>query len=231
MKTSMCRFVCAAAAIAGLLAATSAQAVFIGNTQGGTDFPQGAISFADQVVSFSPGLVSGGTQPTTPHLGAQNAIGTPNYTGTNSCASQAACTFVSLGDGGSLVLRFVDNVLTGSDSSALDIWVFEVGPDVEDTFVDISVDGSTWIAVGKVFGSTAGIDIDAFGFGSSSQFSYIRLTDDGALDGQSGATVGADIDAVGAISTRRSSTVPEPGTIGLLTAVLAAGLLVKRRRK
>ena len=120
-------------------------------------------------------------------------------------------------------------MLTGSDSNALDLWVFEVGPDVEDTFVDISVDGTTWISVGKVFGSTAGIDIDAFGYGSASAFGYIRLTDDGALDGQSGATVGADIDAVGAISTQRRS-VPEPGVLGLLAAALGAAFLISRRR-
>ena len=140
----------------------------------GVEFPQGAVSFADSVVSYTPGLVGG--NPTDPHRGAANALGIPNYNGVNGCASQAACTFVSLGDGGNIVLRVVDNVLTGSDSSALDLWVFEVGPDVEDTLVDISTDGTTWISVGAVGGSTAGIDIDAFGFGSSSAFAYIRLT-------------------------------------------------------
>jgi hypothetical protein len=215
----------ALATTAVLSLSASAMAVPIG----GVEFPQGAVSFADSVVSYSPGLVGG--NPSDPHRGAANALGVPNYTGTNSCASQAACTFVSLGDGGSIVLRFLDNVLTGSDSSALDLWIFEVGPDVEDTFVDISTDGTTWLSVGAVGGATAGIDIDAFGHGSGSSFAYVRLTDNGDLDGQTGATVGADIDAVGAITTRRVTLVPEPGALALLGAAIVGMTLVSRRRR
>jgi PEP-CTERM motif-containing protein len=195
-----------------------AHAVFIGNSQGGTDFPQGAISFADTLVGYAPGLVGG--NPSEPHRGAFNALGLPNYAGVD-CLTQAGCTFVSLGDGGNIVLRFDDNKLTGSGGNSLDLWVFEVGPQIEDTFVEVSVDGLTWSPVGKVLGSTAGIDIDAFGFGPSNLFSFVRLTDDPNEGGQSGITVGADIDAVGAISTV-STPVPEPGSFGLL----AAGLLV-----
>lgn len=200
-----------------VLPAVPARAVFIGNSQGGTDFPAGAVSFADSVVNFSPVIKNG--EPTEPNLNPANALGVPDYNAGGACTDPETCTFVSLGDGGSLTLRFTDNVLTGSDSSALDLWVFEVGPDVEDTFVEISPNGSTWFPVGKVFGSTAGIDIDAFGFGTSSSFSYIRLTDDTAEGDQTGSSVGADIDAVGAISTR---AVPEPGTYLLVLCGLAA---------
>ena len=62
---------------------------------------------------------------------------------------------MSLGDGGTLIVEFVDNRLTGSGNSAFDLWIFEVGPDIEDTFVAISKDGSPLYDVGKVFGSTA----------------------------------------------------------------------------
>ena len=55
----------------------------------------------------------------TPHLGASNALGTPNYAGRNSCDSQAACTFVSLGSDGVITLRFTDNALTGSTAPTL----------------------------------------------------------------------------------------------------------------
>jgi PEP-CTERM motif len=192
---------------------------------GGVEFPQGAVSFADAVVSYSPILVSG--NPSDPHRGAFNALGVPNYAGDNGCSSQADCTFVSLGDGGTLVVQFVDNRLTGSNSTALDLWIFEVGPDVEDTFVEISKDGTTWLSVGKVGGSTAGVDIDAFGYTAADLFAFVRLRDDPDLDGQSGSTVGADIDAVGAISTV-ATPVPEPGSFVLLAAGLA-GLLGARR--
>ena len=211
-----------AAALAATLSGP-AQAVFIGNSQGGTDFPQGAASFADAVVSYAVG--PGGV--TAPHQVASSATGVPNYAGDNSC-DLPSCSFVSLGDGGSVTLRFTDNLLTGSGSAALDLWVFEVGPDIEDTFVEISKDGVTYVSVGKVFGSTAGIDIDAFGFGVADQFGYIRLTDDPNEGGNSGATVGADIDAVGAISTVVVS-VPEPGTLGLLALGLLACGAFRRR--
>jgi hypothetical protein len=213
----------------GLAITPPAHAVFIGNIQGGTDFPQGAVSFADTLVTYTPGLVGG--NPTDPYRGAFNALGLPDYAGVNSCPSQAGCTFVSLGDGGSIVLRFDDNRLTGSGDNALDLWVFEVGPDIEDTFVDIGMDGLNWHSVGKVFGSTAGIDIDAFGFGPADQFAFIRLTDDTNEGDQSGITVGSDIDAVGAISTVVAS-VPEPGTFGLLGAgLLALFLRIRQHRR
>lgn len=191
---------------------------------GGVDFPQGAISFADAVVSYTPG--TGGL--TNPHMGPANALGVPDYVSTSvNCSSQLTCPYVSLGSGGSVVLQFTDNVLTGSDSDALDLWIFEIGPDVEDTFVFVSTDGLDWLDVGKVFGSKSGIDLDAFGYDASWAFSYVKLIDDAAEGATSGVTVGADIDAVGAISTRRADppvgAVPEPATWALM--MLGFGLI------
>ena len=195
---------------------------------GGIDFPQGSISFADVVTSYSPNIASG--EPTLGHRGSTNALGVPDYTGA-SCATQESCEFVSLGDGGSIVLRFTDNVLTGSNSSAFDLWVFEIGPDVEDTFVDVSTDGLAWLSVGSVGGATSGVDLDFFGYDSSSAFRFVRLTDDGAVDNQTGASVGADIDALGAISTRALTPIPEPGTWALMILGFgAAGYGLRRRR-
>jgi hypothetical protein len=182
---------------------------------GGVNFPDGAASFVDEVVSYDPVIQS--NEPTLPFRNAATALGPPNYVGVDNGSAA-----VSLGDGGSITLRFVDNSLTGSGNDAFDLWIFEVGGDVEDTFVEVSTNGSTWSPVGKVFGSTRGIDIDSYGFGTSNFFSYVRLTDDPNEGGQTGVSVGADIDAVGAIAS--APPVPEPSGImifgiGIMIAV------------
>ncbi len=190
---------------------------------GGVEFPQGAVSFADSLVSYD-NLFSGGPAPTDPnYLDASDALGIPDYNGSTGS--------VSLGSGGRIVLRFTDNSLTASGNADNDIWIFEIGPDVEDTFVDISKDGVNWESVGKVTGSTRGIDIDAFGWGLTDFFSFVRLTDDPNEGDNFGSTVGADIDAVGAISSSRPVTIiPEPATLSLLGLGLGS-MLLRRRRK
>jgi hypothetical protein len=176
---------------------------------GGIEFPQGGVSFADVVVSYT----QGSPPPTDPdHIDPLDALGVPDHPGGNNQPGS-----VSLGRGGNIVLEFTNNLLTGSDDSAPDIHIFEVGSDVEDTFVEISTDGVTWEAIGKVFGSTSSIDIDAFGFTSADQFRFVRLTDDPNEGQQSGDTVGADIDAVGAISTNQ---VVDNPPIMIETAIL-----------
>lgn len=215
--------------LAGFLLPGTALAAIIG----GVDFPQGEISFADAYVSYTPGA-AGGPVPSAANSEPSNALGVPEVPGNTSIGACSGdpldCPFVSLGRGGSIVLEFVDNALTGSDSTDLDLWIFEVGPDVEDTFVDISSDGSEWFSIGKVFGTTSGIDIDSFGFGSADLFSYVRLTDDYFEGGTSGASVGADIDAVGAITTVPVS-VPEPASLLLFGLGLIGLGAVSRKRK
>ena len=211
---------------ATVMATTTAQA----DVFGGVNFPQGAISFADSVVSYT---LNPASVPSTAYQGAFNALGAPNYSGANSCTNQASCSFVSLGGDGKLVLKFTDNVLTGSGSNAFDLWIFEVGPNVEDTTVDVSVDGSTWLSVGLVTGGRRGVDIDAFGYGTAAAFTFVRLTDVLAEGGAgNGGTVGADIDAVGAISTRRPmAAVPEPATWAMMLMGFGGlGAILRRRR-
>jgi hypothetical protein len=190
----------------------------------GIDFPDGAASFADVVVDYDPAF-AGNTGPLPAFQDATQALGIPDHPD-----ADPEPDYVSLGDGGYIILRFTDNSLTGSDSNALDLWIFEIGPDVEDTFIDISKNGIDWFSVGEVGGSTSGIDIDAFGWGTSDFFSYVRLTDD-PNEGQqgSGGTIGADIDAVGAISS--APPIPIPAAVWLFGSGLLGLIGIARRMK
>jgi hypothetical protein len=242
---------------AALLASEASAATYTNITGIVVDIPAGDAAFADQAVSFSPGLVRDPDFPSplplvpfAPFIKASETLGVPDQTQTSAfnCATGAQadfpffsnpalwadCNFASMGVGGSLVVRFTDNVINGGGDSGPDIWIFEVGPDIEDTFVDISTDGMNWQSVGKVFGSTAGVDLDAFGFGPGDTFTYLRLTDDpNEGDGSPGAsnvgeTVGADIDAIAA---GRISVVPAPAAGWLAaTGFLILGRRLRRRR-
>jgi hypothetical protein len=178
----------------------------------GVEFPTGSTSFADAVVMYEPSF-SGGTIPTGKWLDSKQALGIPNYTGGGDGNGA-----VSLGDGGRLTLQFIDNALIGSNDNSPDLYIFEVGPSVEDMFVEISKDGIHFNAVGKVFGSISSVDIDSFGFTMSDRFYYVRLTDVFAGSGTE-SPIGADIDAVGAISSEPQTATCSTGTVSQELAI------------
>jgi hypothetical protein len=207
-----------------LLAPTrQAQAEFFG----GIDFPQGVRSFADAVLRFDQ-LHSGGPAPdqSIPNISHPvGALGPPDYVD-----ARPNDGYATLGRGGLIELRFVDNRLTNSGNSLKDLHVFEIGPDVEDTFVAVRAtaatrllldpaldpDGDGFFDIGKVAGSTDSIDIDLLfpGFAPGIlAFDAVRLIDDPAADDQDGPYVGADIDAVGALSSVAARSAPEPASI------------------
>lgn len=171
---------------------------------GGVEFPDGAVSFADAVVSYAPGPDVGPTYDI-----ANAALGLPDWDGAGNGAT-------SLGEGGTLVVQFTDNSLTTSGNADADLWIFEIGPQIEAFNVEISVDALNWIDLGTISGQPSGFDIDAnASVVAGTQYSFVRLTD--VLPNESLAPFGeADIDAIGAISSAPPVPMPMPGALALL---------------
>ncbi|MCP4249576.1 MAG: VWA domain-containing protein [bacterium] len=178
----------------------------------GICFARGEISYTDAVITYNPTFGGNDAPSDTNAATPENAIGAPDYDG-------SFATHVTLGQGGLIELAFTDNVLTNSGDSQFDLRVFEVGPDVEATFVAVRATGGTgslltgagivpdgeWFEVGRIEGSTRNVDIDAAfpGFDPGElEFDAVRLIDDKDQGGGGQPTPGADIDAVGAIATR-----------------------------
>lgn len=230
----MTRTLSLAALSAGLFFSTAsgAFATTMPLTFQGIEFPDGAASFADAV-----DILDVGDPPAQPAFVIEtNALGTPDDTS------------YSLGRGGSIIVEFIDNRLVGSGDDSDDLFIFEIGPDVEDTFLQISMDGQNFLDIGGVGGATSRVDIDPFldadlfdEFDTDSEFRFVRLTDDPNEGGNSGQSVGADIDAVGAITSRAPIiiddpddpdtpiAVPGPASLGLFAFGLA--YLAARRKR
>ncbi len=120
----------------------------------------------------------------------KKALGIPDYD------IKADINFTTLGCGGVLTLSFVDNALIDIDGP--DLYVFEIGPVVEATNLEISEDGENWINVGEIKGGRADVDIKNF-VKLGQIFHFVPLTD--AKKDCGSSWPGADIDAVGAIGS------------------------------
>jgi hypothetical protein len=174
----------------------------------GKFYGTGLISFADAVVSFNP-RAGGGPVPLAGLQDSTQALGLPNYTNVGEPRPNEGV--VSLGRGGILVLRFDDNILTGSDDGSPDLAVYEVG-NAELVKVEVSSDGVNYTSVGNASFNSPYIDLDQYGFNSLSQLYFVRLTDEPDEGGSTGDSVGADIDAVGALSSRGGFRFTPGGT-------------------
>ena len=154
-------------------------------------------AFASYVVEFTHGdpWRSEGETNTDPQI----AIGLPDASDSNSSTGD-----LCLGVNGVLVLGFSSSIYDGPGD---DIYVFEVGGNVEETKVEISDDLSAWYEIGIAEGRTAGLDISGK-VPAGSGFRYVRLTDTGA--NPSGGWPGADIDTVCGLNTRPLPDEPEP---------------------
>ncbi len=194
-------------------------------------FDRGGISFADAVINLNLG-----SDVAALFANPEAALGAPDAGGIGP-EPTSGLTTLSLGTRGSATFVFGDNLLTTDGTPAADLVIFESGRP-EEVGVEVSVDGVSFTSVGTVFGAGNTIDLDAFGFTPTDRLSFVRLTDrspSGTLDF---GALGADIDAVGAISTTpRSTFVPgqngveinqnsAPTLLNNILANLQTGLIV-----
>jgi len=200
------------AAVFGAALSLSTPAAAMPTTYSGVTFPDGDISFADEVISFNPG-----PDVAAPHDDQNLVLGAPDG------------SHISLGDNGSIIVRFSDNSLTTSGDATADLHIFEVGARVEVFNIAISQDLVNWIDLGDLSGQPTSIDIDAVaGVVQFAQYSYVRLTD--VDPNQTGSPFGeADIDAIGAISSAPPVAIHAPGALAFLGLGFAAMMLRRRR--
>ena len=200
------------AAVFGAALSLSTGAAAMPTTYSGITFPDRDISFADEVISFNPG-----PDVAAPHDDQNLVLGAPDG------------SHISLGDNGSIIVRFSDNSLTTSGDATADLHIFEVGARVEVFNIAISQDLVNWIDLGDLSGQPTSIDIDAVaGVVQFAQYSYVRLTD--VDPNQTGSPFGeADIDAIGAISSAPPVAIHAPGALAFLGLGFAAMMLRRRR--
>lgn len=151
-------------------------------------YPAGLSTFADQVVAYEVGI----PEPLPEGEDPKTALGPPDYT-VNVWEKPHA---VSLGNGGSITLRFSQRAFADVDGP--DLFIFEIGPSVEAMNVEVSPDGERWTSVGTAPGGPCSIDIGPY-VAPGETFSYVRIRDIPHQGAESDAWPGADIDAVGAL--------------------------------
>lgn len=140
---------------------------------------------AQDVVSYAPGMRKNGTEIVSNRRVATNALGVPQNTNT--------VNFVSLGFGGSLVVKFDYTIF---DAAGADIQLVETSygnPSCasypEKAQVEGSLDGINWIMLNENICQDATIDIAAAG-----AIQYLRVTDRTLASTMGGTADGFDVD-------------------------------------
>lgn len=106
-----------------------------------------------------------------------------------------ASKYVALGHDGQLVLEFTDNLLVNGPGD--DLAIFSVGSNPKPVEVSISVDGTTWINLGRLEGGKSTFDIGPAN--TSGQFRFVKIVDGRGSNPK--APTGAEIDAIGALNS------------------------------
>ena len=142
---------------------------------------------ASEVISYVPGTRKNGTPITASRTNPENALGVPQGTD--------VVNFVSLGFGGSLILKFPYVIFDNPNTTDLDIVETSFGnPSCasypEEALVEGSLDGENWIVLGEICLDEE-VDITSAGV-----IQYIRITDRSAASSFGGSADGFDVDGV-----------------------------------
>jgi len=156
--------------------------------------PLGDKAFADSLVYY----ITGNPAPLLDKCrNGKLALGPPDFDGLDN-------NFTVLGTGGELVLFFKDNALI--NIPGIDLYVFELGKYIEETYLSISKDGKKWISVGKIKGGNSAIDLGD-SIPETEVFRYVKLKDLGNKSQKIDSYPGADIDAVAAVGSAKTITL------------------------
>jgi len=160
---------------------------YFDSRQNRVNIPGKSNSFADEVVEFKNGY------PSSEGFYAKSkfCLGKPDF------VKWKKPGVLSLGCGGSVTVKFTNNAII--DVPGDDIYVFESGDRTEPFKVEISRFGYHWIDVGNIESDYTGIDISGVTLHDDEFFHFVRITDLGNC--KTSPTVGADIDAIGAIGS------------------------------
>lgn len=147
-------------------------------------FPMGDRSFADEVMERTVGTPDGGSFSERPEA----LLGPPRF------REEGTDAVYTIGCGGSITVVFTENTLI--DIPGEDLYIFEVGRDIEAMAIAVSEDAQSWTRIGIVSGGNASIDIGPY-TPAGANYRYVKLVDlEEVCDGR---TPGADVDAIGAI--------------------------------
>ncbi|MGM0559222.1 MAG: hypothetical protein ACQEVA_22745, partial [Myxococcota bacterium] len=171
----------------------------------GIEFAHGEKSFIDSVVTYE---INDNTDVEAPYDDPTAALGVPDC-GTDDAPEPCHVPLGNATDDGTpgvLILAFDENRLINIEGD--DLYIFEVGPQVEASEVAVSHDGEEWVELGMIEGSTRGLDLAEFPeIHERAAFQYVRLRDVPNGNTSGSPYGGPDIDAIGAIGSVDASEV------------------------